>query len=397
MSVMPIARQSARNTPPKKSRLVVFQVAALTVSLSGQDDIDLIQLLPAGQFRSTDGSGRPEDVPHWQMDAKIAAHVITQFEGRGQPCVIDYEHQTLSAEENGQPAPAAGWIHKIVWLEGKGLYAHVKWTARARQYIDAGEYLYISPVFPYDDEGRPLAILHAALTNNPALTGMDQVRLAAASALSGFTAFNAPGGAKPAEISGDHPMNEELLKLLRSLLGLSDTATEEEILAALPGFVEKLTADQEKLAELTGNENDPAKLSAAEELEALKEEVAALRAGKIDPTKYVPVAALTAMQKQINDLSAAHGNREVDEIVSGALKAGKLAPALEPWARDLGKKDIAALRAYVGASAPIAALTGQQTTTLKIGDGKTAELTSDELAVCRATGVDPGQYVKHRA
>lgn len=393
MSVMSTARKSVR-TAPLKSRLATFQMAALTVSLSGAADADLIQLFPAGAFRSTDGSGRPEDVAAWQMDADIAAHVIRQFDERGQPIVIDYEHQTLSTEKNGQPAPAAGWVQRLIWQE-KGLYAAVKWTARARQYIGADEYLYISPVFPYDDQGRVLAVLHVALTNNPALTGMDQVRLAAASALASFSSFNAPGGPRTSALPPEENIMNEAMKRLLALLGLPETATEEEVLAALQAFQDKQQADQEKLAELTAENEKLEELSADQE--KLKDEVAALRAGKIDPTKYVPVAALTALQKQVNDLADTQGAREVDEIVSAALSAGKLAPALEPWARDLGKKDIAALRAYVGAATPIAALTGSQTTTLQIGDGKAATLTADELAVCRATGVDPAQYVKHRA
>jgi len=387
---------------------ISYRLAALTVSLDSARDVDTIQLLPAGRFRSEDGSGRPEDVPYWQVDAEVAQRLIAQFEARGQDCVIDYEHQTLSVEDNGAPAPAAGWIKRLHWREGQGLYADVTWNARAREYIRAQEYRFISPVFAYDTQGRALMILHAALTNNPALPGMDEVRLAAARALSKITALKtAPDGAGKSVITvKDVSMNEELLKLLRALLGLGETASEADILAALPAFSAKLTADQEKLAELTAKDNDAAKPTATEEelaklsgeAEELKKEVAALRAGRIDPAKYVPASALATLQAQVNQLHDAQTERQVDEIVVAALSAKKLTPALEPWARDLGKKDMAALRAYVGAAAPIAALSGQQTVALKIGEGSNAQtLTDAELAICRATGVDPAQYAKHRA
>ncbi len=61
---------------------------------------------------------------------------------------LDYEHQTLNSESNGQPAPAAGWATRFEWRPGAGLFAlDVQWTDRARQMIEAGEYRYISPVF----------------------------------------------------------------------------------------------------------------------------------------------------------------------------------------------------------------------------------------------------------
>lgn len=52
----------------------------------------------------------------------------------------------------------------------------VEWTERATQMIEGGEYKYISLVFAYDKKtGKVKRLLHAALTNNPALDGMDAV------------------------------------------------------------------------------------------------------------------------------------------------------------------------------------------------------------------------------
>ena len=67
------------------------------------------------------------DVPAWRINAAIATRVIAEHNPT-QPPVIDYEHQTLHKEANGQPAPAAGWIHGLRWLDGKGLYAEVELT-----------------------------------------------------------------------------------------------------------------------------------------------------------------------------------------------------------------------------------------------------------------------------
>ena len=85
-------------------------------------------------------------------------------------------------------------MKSLEWREGQGVFALVDWTKRAQDHIAAEEYLYISPVFTYDKQGRPQDILHAALTNDPALDNMDAVRVAAASALASGIAH---GGALP--------------------------------------------------------------------------------------------------------------------------------------------------------------------------------------------------------
>ncbi|MCA8060683.1 phage protease [Burkholderia cepacia] len=136
------------------------------------------RLLPAGRFRSDDG--RPEGVGSWYVDASIAASLIAQANQKAGDFVIDYEHQSLNARQNGQPAPAAGWFKQLEWREGQGVFATgVKWTSAASNMLSAREYRYISPVFEFDGKtGAVRKIINAALTNNPALDGL--VDLAAA-------------------------------------------------------------------------------------------------------------------------------------------------------------------------------------------------------------------------
>lgn len=91
--------------------------------------------------------------------------------------MVDYEHQTQLAAQNGQPAPAAGWITSLEWEEGRGLFAGVDWTDKARAHIRAGEYRYISPVFAFDRQsGAVLRLICAALTNHPALAALTTLR-----------------------------------------------------------------------------------------------------------------------------------------------------------------------------------------------------------------------------
>ncbi len=138
-----------------------------------------IHLFPDGEFAASDG--RPGSLQGvsavcWRMDATIAAPIIADVENRKTPLVVDYEHQTLAAAENGKPAPAAGWITHLVHVPGQGLFAKAAWTETAQKHITTGEYRYISPVFHFDRvSGAVTRLLHAALTNFPALDGLAAV------------------------------------------------------------------------------------------------------------------------------------------------------------------------------------------------------------------------------
>ncbi len=126
-------------------------------------------------------------VPSWRINALVAQRLMARHARRKTRAVIDYEHQTLRTEENGQPAPAAGWIAALEWREGSGLWARAEFTERAAKHIAAREYRYVSPVFRYHEAtGEVLDLLMAAITNNPAIDGMAPMELQAAAS----AAFN---------------------------------------------------------------------------------------------------------------------------------------------------------------------------------------------------------------
>ena len=156
---------------------MISHLAVLTQSLP--EAAGEFRILPAGVFRANDG--RPAHLPGWKIDAEIAQRVIAAS-ASVDDLVIDYEHQTINAEKNGLPAPAAGWFKRMVWREGAGLFAvGVQWTDKAKAMIAAGEYRHVSPVFPYNAvTGEVQKIIGLGLTNNPALPGL--ANLAALSA-----------------------------------------------------------------------------------------------------------------------------------------------------------------------------------------------------------------------
>lgn len=277
-----------------------------------------VRLLPAGEFRSVDGSGRPTDAPAWRIDAAQAAILIARDTARSSRRVVDYEHQTLLAAKNGNPAPAAGWINGLAWRDGDGLYAEIEWTEKAAAMIAAGEYRYLSPVFPYAADGRVLDIAMAGLTNNPGLDGLTD--LAALSAV--FENLPPDQETKP-------------MKLLLAALGLAETATEAEAVAAL----DALKTQSGQVATLTA-------------------EIATLKAAAPDPAKFVPADAVVTMQAQIAALTAQIEKKELDDMIEIGLSDGRILPGMEAWARSLNK---AALTGYLDKAQPIAALKGTQT------------------------------------
>jgi phage I-like protein len=337
-----------------------------------------VQLLPAGEFRSIDG--RPKDVAAWRIDDAIAQRVIAVLSRRTNDLVIDYEHQTLYKEKNGQPAPAAGWFSgsRLEWREGAGLFAcDVDWTARAAGHIESREYKYISPVFAYNKKGEIVTILHVALTNDPALDGLGELAVAAATLL--LTDEN-----EKESLSMDL---EELLSNVRWMLNLPTLATQEEIAAELQKAVDKIKAGNPETA--------AAGFNLAELVQARNTQIAALTSAVPDPAKYVPISTMQTMQEQIATLTAQINGKTVDDLVEVALSAGKLLPAQESWARDLGKSNLAALTSYLDTAQPVAALSGIQSGG-KSPDAETGTggLSDEQLAVCTQMGISKEDFLE---
>ena len=53
----------------------------------------------------------------------------------------------------------------------KGLFANLKLTKKGKELIENREYRYVSPTFLLDEEGRPVDMPAASLTNLPAFKG----------------------------------------------------------------------------------------------------------------------------------------------------------------------------------------------------------------------------------
>jgi phage I-like protein len=351
-----------------------------------------IQLTPAGEFRPADG--REMVVDHWFIDAAAAEQVIARFNARTTPPVIDYEHQTLYKEENGQPAPAAAWPLQLQWREGQGLFAHVELTAKAREAIINKEYQYFSPVIAYHPKtGAVTSFEMGALTNTPAIHGMDKLELLAAASFGSAASNDADPENNPKPNTTTHQEHDmdKLIALLFSTLGLAKDTTETDAIAALSAHfaVDPLTPLRVAL--------DQAPDATAEHLiaacSALKAESG--QGAAPNPAEYVSVNVMRDLQNQVAALSAQVNTTSADTLITDALANGRLLPGQKAWAEDLAKSDIAALTAYIASAEPIAALNQQQTHGKKPDGSDDGEvLDKDELAVCSAMGISPENYLK---
>lgn len=347
----------------KKGSLGVFGLAVCSRQLPRQSSS--IQLFPAGEFRARDG--RPEGLSGWKLDEKSAQRLIADAATRKTPFAVDYEHQTLHAKTSGNPAPAAGWFSKLEWRED-GLYAvDVEWTPRAKEMVQASEYRFISPVFGYDRKtGEVTQLLMAAITNVPAMDGMDEILEAASQQL-----------LTPKPNPEEDTMKEILIALL-TLLGLPENAEKAAATAALTALLDKAGAVPDLNTQIA----------------ALTQQVA--DAGNPDPAQYVPVAVVETLKTQIAALSQNITDDKVTALVAQGLEDKKLLPAQEAWALELGKKDIASLTTYLDNATPIAALAGSQSKGKK-PEGDDTQLSDEELAVCNLLGQTQEEFVAAKA
>ena len=319
-----------------------------------------IQLLPYGKFRATDG--RPTDVEAWYVTDTNGADVVALANNQRNPLPIDYEHQIIHSLKNGKEAPSAGWM-EYLYFNPQGIFADVRWTDKAADYIKNGEYRYISAVFAYDTDGYVRKIFHAALTNTPALDGMDEAMVAASVNL----------------LQEDNPMDKKLLAALCTLFALKADASEADI-------TEKVTA-------LSAAKGDSAVdvLDVYAKLAEKEQSVAALstQVGNPDPAKFVPVEQVAALQADFNALKTSVEADKKAALITAALSQGKLAPALKDWAQSLS---VEALSAYLEKAPAMAALSGEPQAK-DDPEQNVAALSAAEQAAARALGMTESEFI----
>lgn len=327
-----------------------------------------IKILPLGRVHSQKGD--------FNVDEESFELIRKQFKDRKLDLVIDYEHQTLSDVQ----APAGGWIKELYKGED-AIIAKVEWTAKAVEYLKNKEYRYLSPVVLVRKRDQKATAIHSvALTNTPAIDGM-------------FALVNSLDIEDISE--GGNIMD---LKELAKALGLPETATEEEIKKAVEDAAkaaEKLKEMEEKkpedktgeggkpqeVAEVVANSTILSMLGLKEgaKTEDVAASIMALKTGTPDTQ-----AELLALKQRMQE-------RDADEEVQKALKAGKITAAQTGWAKSYALKDMDGFKGFVE-KAPVVVPPGK----LELKDAPAAPGSDEvDVAILKNMGVSMEDVKKY--
>lgn len=326
---------------------------------------EIISVLPLGHVKSAKGE--------FDVDGESFSAMKAQIAQRGVDLVVDYEHQTLTGEQ----APAAGWV-KELFLDDGQIKARVEWTDRAKAYLENREYRYLSPVITVRKaDGKAMGLHSIALTNTPAIEHMEAI----------VNSLNFEGGQN----------TMDFMKELAKLLGLGEDATEEQVKEALKVCLEENKSLKESAAEAAKQqppEND--KVVANKEVC----ELLGLKAGAATADVAAAIMALKGgniggvnLVEQVKSLEAKLADRDAEEAVEMALKAGKITPAQREWAKGYALKNLEDFRGFVEKApqvVPMGDVGGSEPLTLKRD-----EVDEATLLVCKQLGIsteDVKQY-----
>ncbi|MFW9266504.1 phage protease [Pseudomonas sp. NR3] len=312
----------------------------LSAAVSDGQAPEWVELIPPGPKVS----GR--DGRQWLFDEQAGALVQSSFTGRAIDLPIDWEHATQHRATKGEDAPAAGWIKQLEIRNG-GLWGLVDWTPRGANQVVNREYRFLSPVFDYEsDSTRIVRLVSAGLTNKPnfLLTALNQETLE-----------NSPVKLSPA---------------LLAALGLPETATEEQAIAATT---------------------------------QLKTTAQAMNAERPNLEQFVPRADYNALESRaINAEQAlatqkkADHEKAVDALITAATQAGKITPATVEYHRAAchDETGLARFKAFVEAAPVVAAASNLGE---RKPDNTATALNAEEQKVASLLGMSEAEFIKGKA
>lgn len=322
----------------------IFAACSVALSLGADGRVpSRIMVLPMGEFAAMDGrpfgmplpNGGKVQIKKWRIGQAQAQAIAARLNQRGVDIVVDFEHQTLNTEKNGQAAPAMAWLRNFA-AQPDGVWADVSWTPPGEAYVANKQYRYLSPVFPFDPvTGDVSGLQHVALTNTPGLNS-----LPALAALSQFFSTHPQPG---------EPQMDKTAVL--AALSLAQGTSDETALTAI--------------AALKGR------------ADAAEAQVAALKANQFDPAKHIPLTEHAKVAEQLASLKATQEKAEHTALLQAALADGRILPVNESyWVA----QPLAALTEFLKTAQPLAALKGTQTQGKQpVAAGASTELDADGL------------------
>ena len=322
-----------------------METGSLFLSLNVEGEIpERIMIVPSGKtVKGRDGREWKNPNPK-----QVALNSVTRLS----LLPIDENHSTDLSAPKGGASPALGWMKNLCADASGAIWADVEWTKRGREVLAEKEYRFISPVFLHSEKGEINCILRAALTNTPNLN---------------LPALNSE------QLENIKEESNFMNKALLAALGLPETATEAEALAA----VTALNASKPKTEVQTDKSS-------------------------VDLGAYAPRADLNAMEsraveaeKKLAELNAAQLKKDAEAAVDEAIKNRKIAPASKAQYLALcATQD--GLDRFKGIMADTPAVMGDipqapESTPPSAGN---VSLNSEEAAFAKAAGKTPEEWAK---
>lgn len=316
-----------------------------------------VKILPVGTVNSEKGDFIVDQESYKQMKAEM--------QRRGIDIVIDYEHQTLKDVQ----APAGGWVKDLIYTP-EAIVAKVEWTPKAKEYLKNKEYRYLSPVVLTRKSDSKAVVLHSlALTNTPAINGMFAIVNSV-----DFNTINTKTGGKEMD-----------LQRIKELLGLPAETPEEDVMNALIKALEKPKdapeSKPEEEKEVVANSVilGLLELPAEAKTEDVTTKIMALKAG------------VSRQNQEIQETMERLRQRDADDAVMMALKAGKITSAQKDWAKEYALKDRKGFDSFVE-KAPTVVPVGKLNTTEA---PKTKEKVEVDEFILKATGLSKEDLEKY--
>ena len=232
-----------------------------------------VKLSPFGEFVLHDGGKMNGKVQHCTREAFEA--MVANWKAAGSPDIlVDVDH----ASATGGSTEAAAWA-KNLRVDDTGLCADFELTPKGKELIGGKQYRFVSPGWSLDKDGTPLALCSVGLTNRPNLPVKPVVNSGDA------------GGRDPDDPNENKETTTMDPKKIAAALGLPETATEEEILAAVQAMkqkeadaaeaaaeAEKFACDAVKCGKIAANSKDAVKKAFRQSPEVAKEMLNSLAA-----------------------------------------------------------------------------------------------------------------------
>lgn len=232
------------------------------------------------------------------------------------------------------------------------------------------EYRYLSPVVLTRKSDSKAVVLHSlALTNIPAINGMFAIVNSV-----DFDTYNTPTGGKEMD-----------LQRVKELLGLPAETPEEDVMNALVKVLEKAKdapdSKPEEDKEVVANSVilGLLELPADSKTEDVTTKIMALKAG------------VSRQNQEIQETMERLRQRDADDAVMMALKAGKITAAQKDWAKEYALKDRKGFDSFVE-KAPTVVPVGKLNTTEA---PKAKEKVEVDEFILKATGLSKEDLEKY--